>query len=137
MSLSVPWVGVIVATLVGFMASFLWFNQNTFFPVWWRAMGKGDEQPGDGQSMGLLFGLALLSQLALAIVTAVVLGGWTDGDASLTDGLITGLMLGVAAAGASLGHRLFAGQGLFVWVLEVGSDVLNLALMGMVLSLWI
>lgn len=137
MSLDVPWLGVLVATLVGFVASFLWFMEKTLFPVWWRAMGKGDEQPGDGQSMGLLFGLALLSMFALSLIVAVVLAATTDGDATVMDGLITGLALGVVAAAASLGHRLFAGQGLFVWVLEVGSDVLNLALMGIVLSFWI
>ena len=34
---------------------------------------------------------------------------------------------------ASLGHRLFAGYGVKVWLLEVGNDVLNFTLMGAIL----
>jgi hypothetical protein len=136
MDFSVPGVGVFVATLVGFVASYLWFGPKTFYPVWWKALGKGAEMPNGGQNMGSLFGTALLATLAQAIVVAVLLGAIADGDASPALGATVGLVVGVAAAMASLGHRLFANQGFLVWILEVGSDVLNLVLMGLVLSYW-
>ena len=63
MDFSVPGVGVFVATLVGFVASYLWFGPKTFYPVWWKALGKGAEMPNGGQNMGSLFGTALLATL--------------------------------------------------------------------------
>ena len=138
MDFSVPGVGVFVATLVGFVASYLWFGPKTFFPVWWKALGKGAEMPNGGQNMGSLFGTALLATLAQAIVIAVLLRAVAGGsDASPALGATVGLVVGVAGAMASLGHRLFGNQGVVVWILEVGSDVLNLVLMGVVLSYWV
>ena len=58
-------------------------------------------------------------------------------DASPALGATVGLVVGVAGAMASLGHRLFGNQGVVVWIVEVGSDVLNLVLMGLVLSYWV
>ena len=56
-------------------------------------------------------------------------------NASLGFGAVTGAAVGVGiAAAASLGHRLFAGQGLVVWAIEVGGDILGLTLMGLVLA---
>ena len=52
-------------------------------------------------------------------------------------GLVVGAILGVALAAApALGHRLFSGQGLRVWLIESGADVLGLALMGAILGAW-
>jgi len=36
-----------------------------------------------------------------------------------------------------VGHRLFSGQGLKVWAIEAGGDVLGLTLMGLVLSFFV
>ena len=130
-SISVP--AVLVATLVGFLTSFLYFNQNTFFPVWWRAIGKEGQQPGSGGlPMGAIFGSALVSVLAQALVLGLLADVWTRayGDLSPASGAFLGLVLGVVAVGASLGHRLFGGHGFTVWGIESGADVLVLVLMG-------
>lgn len=138
MDFTVPGVGVFVATLVGFVASYLWFGPKTFYPVWWRALGKTQtDMPNGGQNMGGVFGTALLATLAQAIVMAVILRAVRETDATPVLGATVGLVVGIAGAMASLGHRLFANQGVKVWILEVGSDVLNLVLMGIVLSYWV
>lgn len=58
-------------------------------------------------------------------------------DVSLFGGLLTGAGVGLGLAAApALGHRIFSGQGLKVWAIEVGADIAGLALMGAVLSFW-
>jgi hypothetical protein len=52
-------------------------------------------------------------------------------------GLQVGLLLGVfVAAAASLSHRLFAGHGYRVWLLEVGNDIAAVVVMSLILSVW-
>ncbi len=141
MTVIVPWVGVLVAVLVSFMANFVWFGPKTFYPVWARALGKSpDDQPGAGQSMATVFGLTLLASLVMAFTISWVLqaaAALYTADVTVGFGALIGAVMGVGiAAAASLGHRLFAGQGLVVWAIEVGGDILGLTLMGVVLSFW-
>ena len=58
-------------------------------------------------------------------------------DATLAQGALVGLLVGVAVIGAALGHRLFGGHGWKVWLLESGADLLVIVVMGAVLSFWI
>ena len=61
-----------------------------------------------------------------------------DQEVTVGTGLLVGALVGAGiAAAASLGHRLFAGQGLKVWAIEVGGDILGLTLIGGVLSFWL
>ncbi|MHB0929522.1 MAG: DUF1761 family protein, partial [Candidatus Nanopelagicales bacterium] len=58
-------------------------------------------------------------------------------DVSFISGLGIGLGVGLGLAAApALGHRVFSGQGLKVWVIESGADVLGLGLMGAIFSFW-
>lgn len=133
---SVNWLAVIVATLGAFIVGFIWFGPKTFFPIWWRAMGKtGDPAEGSTMPMPAIFGLTVLGSLVQAIVLAMVIGA--VGSVGLLGGAGIGLLMGVGfAAATSLGHRLFAGQGLLVWIIEVGGDIAALVVMGAILSLF-
>ena len=120
-------VGVIVAFGFSFVSGAIWFGPKTFFPVWWRLMGrKPDEAAGSGNP-GLMFGLTYLGQLAMAFASAVVINfviAGTESPNNLLIGLQVGLLLGVfVAAAASLSHRLFGGHGIKVWLIEVGNDI--------------
>ena len=140
MDLTIAWGGVAAASLAAFVANFLYFGQRTMFPVWWRALGRGDQVPGggDGGGMGRTFGMVAAAVVAQALVVDVALATISSatGRVTLGTGALVGLGLGVVAAGASLGHRLFSGQGVTVWTIEIGGDVLGLAVMGAVLSFW-
>jgi hypothetical protein len=51
------------------------------------------------------------------------------------DGALFGLLVGVGIAGASaLGHRMFAGHGPVVWIIESGNDIINLGIAGAILA---
>lgn len=140
-TVTVPFFGILVAVVVAFFANFLWFGPKTFYPVWARALGRPDQRPGEGSSMALVFGLTIVGSLVMALTLSWVLqaaAALYDADISLGAGALIGALMGLGiAAAASLGHRLFAGQGLVVWAIEVGGDILGLTLMGAVLALYV
>jgi len=136
--LELNWLAILVAFVVAFAAGALWFGPKTFFPVWWKAMGRSnDEQPGG--NMAVVFGLTALGALVqvVAVASVIYFVSLAAGPVGPLGGMITGLLLGVGfAAASSLSHRLFAGQGLKVWIIEASSDVVNYTLVGLVIGLF-
>lgn len=119
----------LISIVVSFTGSGLWFGPKTFFPVWWKEMGRSpDEKPGT-DNMAQVFGLTFLG----VVIQTFVLG-WAMERMSVqtwVDGAQVGAILGTGlAAFTSLGHRLFAENNLKVWLIEVGADVLTLTLAG-------
>ena len=130
-------VSVILATIAAFVVGFIWFGPKTFFPIWWRALGREGEPGFEGQKMGMVFGLTVVGAFAQAFSLAVIIA-WaqaSDHDITLASGALIGLCVGVGiAAASSLSHRLFAGQGLVVWAIEVGGDIAALTVMGAIIG---
>jgi hypothetical protein len=130
---------VFAAAIASFVIGAVWFGPKTFYPIWWKALGKSpDEQPGTA-NMGAVFALTfvgvLLSCLGLAVV--INFANSAFGDMNWLSGAFLGALLGLLiGGGASLSHRMFSGQGLKVWLLEVGNDVVALAVAGAILSIW-
>ena len=55
---SINWLAVVVCVLVTIVSGSLWYNPKTFFPVWWAGVRTSpDKKPGEGQNMGLVFGM--------------------------------------------------------------------------------
>lgn len=131
----IAWTAVLISALIGIASGAIWFGPRTFYPVWWKAMGRSEDQiPGAGLSMAIVFGSTFISQFVQATALAFVLTGMDGLNAA--SGFFGGLVIGIGiAAASSLGHRLFGGHGFKVWAIEVGNDVLNLALMGLVIGL--
>ena len=142
-SVTVPFLGILLAVMVSFVANFIYFGPKTMFPIWWRAIGKSpDEQPDMGQSAGMMFGLVVVASIVQALLMSWVLQAvaklYGVADVSLVTGALVGLAIGIGfAAGPALGHRLFSGQGIKVWLIESGGDILGLTLMGAVLSFFV
>ena len=142
MTVTIPWLGVLLAFAVAFVANFLWFGPKTMFPIWWRALGHSDtEQIENGDGMAEVFGLTVIGLLVQTLTMSWILqasAALYDQDITVGAGLLVGTLVGVGiAAATSLGHRLFAGQGLTVWAIEVGGDIIGLTLIGGVLSFWL
>jgi hypothetical protein len=132
---SINWLAVLLGVVITFFSAFVWFSPKAFYPAWWRALGKGDVQPGES-NMIMVFGLTLVAIVVQNTLLALVMDGFAraTGNVNLVTGLAVGLVVGLITSTASLGHRLFAGQGLKVWAIEVSNDVVNLAVVGVVLS---
>ena len=126
-------IGIIAGTAVSFVSGFLWFGPATFFPTWWRLMGKGPKDaPGGGVNMGVAFGSVLVGQALQVTVLALILSALNI--TAPLDGALVGLLIGVGFVGGSgLSHRIFAGHGFGVLLLEAGNDIVNLGLTGAIL----
>lgn len=126
-----------LSAVAGIAIGAVWFGPKTFFPVWWKFMGRTPEdQPGTA-NMGVVFGLTFLGAFVQAAVLQVVinLAQAAKGDLNWFGGLATGALMGVGFAAATvLSHKLFGGFSLKVWVLEVGQDIVSLAVMGAVIA---
>ena len=137
----INWLAVLLSIVVSFVIGFVWFGPKTFFPVWWRAMGRSlDDMRVEGPTpMPVVFGLTIVGIVIQAVTLAMVIGLQRSAgqDVGLVGGLVTGLVLGIGfAAASSLSHRMFAGLSLKVWAIEVGQDVVCLAAMGAVIGAW-
>lgn len=132
---SISPLGVVLATLAAFAFNFVYFGPVGVFRLWWRAIGKSDDDvPGAGMNMPVVFGSTIAALVVEAIAIAAILGGLHDAP-SVAQGAALGVVVGVGvAATSSLGHRLFAGQGFKVWALEVGADIVVGVIMGIVLA---
>lgn len=133
---SINFIAVLVAFLVNFVVGFIWFGPKTFFPVWWKALGKQGD-PGADANMAVVFSstalAGLISATGLALIFDILARTGSEIDIAL--GFGTGLTVGIfTVAAPALSHRLFAGNGFKVWLLEIGADVLAFALMGVALS---
>lgn len=142
-TVDIAWIGVLLAALAGFAMNMLWFSERGFYTTWQQALGskpQSDESSGEQSGMGLAFGSVTLALFLQAFAVdwllqaSAALYGHSIGAVA---GLLIGAGAGVAfAAATSLGHRIFAGQGFKVWFIEIGADVIGLALMGLILSFW-
>ena len=134
------WLAVLVASLVSFVSGAIWFGPKTFFPVWWKAMGKEpSEAAGSGSNIAVVFGATYLGQLFQVTAMAIIIAAARIANPafSLADGITLGVVVAVGLiAASSLSHRLFGGQGFKVWLIEVGSDAINIVIASIILTLW-
>lgn len=136
MLFEINWLAVGASFLVFFLTGAIWFGPKTFYPVWVKALGHDPQQSNSGDSMAKVFGLTALGGFIQVLTLAIVLQFVASDDVSPALGAYIGFALsaGLVAAG-SLSHRLFAGQGLKVWIIEVGGDIVGLTLAGLVFGL--
>ena len=133
------WLAIFVAFVAAFIAGAIWFGPKTFFPMWWRAMGKDPANMEVTGNMGVIFGSTAVAAFVEAVAVASVIHfvALSNPNFGALDGGLVGLLLGVGlAAASSLSHRLFAGQNFKVWAIEVSSDVVNLTIMGLIIGAW-
>ena len=131
---------VVVSTIAAFVVGAIWFGPKTFYPIWWKAIGRSPEDKPEGSgSMAVTFGLIGVAAFVQAVVLALIISVLRDSgtEVGLVLGAVTGLIVGVGfSATTSLGHRLLSGQGFVVWAIEVGGDIAALVVMGGILGAW-
>ena len=135
------WIAIAVAFIIFFAVGAVWFGPKTFYPTWVKLMGITQE-PGQAlgrHGMAFVFGLTAVGALVQVTALAVVieLASVAHGPVGALGGLLVGLLVGVGfTAAGSLSHRLFAGHGVRVWLIESGGDILALSLAGLVIGLF-
>jgi hypothetical protein len=137
---SINWLAVIVCVVVSMISGSIWYNPKTFFPIWWKGIGKtGEDTPGGKGSMTVMWGLTVLGSFVQAVFMslAVIAMGKLSGSATLVSGLTTGFLIWLGfIAPTYLVNKLFAGHGFKVWAIEVGNHLVNFLLFGAILGAW-
>ena len=135
--LELNWLAILVAFLAFFIIGAIWFSPKTFYPVWVKALGTDPQNAPNGHGPALTFGLTALGALVQVVTLAIVIHfvAAASGPVGPLGGALVGLLLGVGiAAASSLSHRLFGGQGLRVWLIEVADDALCLTVAGVIIG---
>jgi hypothetical protein len=135
--MGIDFLAVGLAALAGIVIGAVWFGPKTFFPLWWKFLGKKpSDQPGT-DNMAVIFGSTFAAAIIQSIVMAVFinLAEQATGSMDTVTGLAIGSLMGVGfAATASLSHHLFGGFAIKAWVLEAGQDIVSLAAMGAIIA---
>jgi hypothetical protein len=137
---SINWLAVVACVVISMISGSLWYNPKTFFPTWWKVVGKPESEPGMAGNMGMTWGLTVLASLVQAIAMALMvtaMGGLMPGGPTLVSGAGTGFMLWLGfIAPTYMVNKLFAGHGLKIWAIEVGNHLVNFVLFGAILGAW-
>ena len=138
---SINWLAVVACVVLSMVSGSLWYNPKTFFPTWWKGIGKTDSDvPGGGGGMAMTWTLTVLASLVQALsmslmVTAV--GSMTPGGPTLVSGATVGFLLWLGfIAPTYLVNKLFAGHSLKIWAIETGNHLVNFVLFGAIFGAW-
>ena len=131
---SINWLAVAACVVASMIIGSIWFSPKTFFPAWWKAIGKsdGDDPSGSTIGMGLTWGLIVFSSFVQAVFISLLVNtmGSLTGGTSLASGALAGFMLWLGfVAPSSLTNKLFADR-LKAWVLEAGNHLVTFVVMG-------
>ena len=137
---SINWLAVIVCVILGMVSGALWYNPKTFFPIWWKGIGKTEQDVPGGGSMALTWTLTVLAVIFQAVAMALMvpaIGSLMSSGVTPLSGAAVGFMLWLGfVAPTSLVNKLFAGHGLKIWAIEAGNHLINLLIFGLILGAW-
>ena len=131
---SINWWAVVACVVASMIIGSIWFGPKTFFPIWWKAIGKSDSDnaSGSGIGMGLTWGLIIFCSFVQAVFMSLFVNamGSMTGGTSLVSGATAGFLLWLGfVAPSSLTNKLFADR-LKAWVLEAGNHLITCVVMG-------
>jgi len=136
---SINWLAVLACTVAALVVGSIWFGPKTFFPIWWKAIGKSEKDGPSAGNPAVTWGLVVVAAFVQAVFMALMvnaMGSMTPGGPTLASGATAGFILWLGfVAPSSLTNKLFADQ-LKAWVLEVGNHLVTFILMGAILGAW-
>lgn len=140
---TVNWLAVVASVVASMVIGGVWFGPKTFFPIWWKAIGKADQTPGaenagGGAGMAMVWVLLVVAAFVQIVAMALIVNalGSLTGGVTLASGALTGFLMWLGfVAPASLTNKLFADQ-LKAWVIEMGSHLITYVVIGAILGAW-
>ncbi len=131
---SINWLAVIACVFVSMVSGTIWYNPKTFFPVWWKGIGKSESDMGENAGP-MIWVLTILASFVQAVFVSLLLN--VMGSNTLAAGLQAGFIIWLGfVAPTNLVNKLFAGHGLKVWAIEAGNHLVNMLLFGATLAVW-
>jgi hypothetical protein len=92
----INWLAVVVCVVVSMVSGSLWYNPKTFFPIWWKGIGKPEDSVPGMENMGMTWVLTVLASFVQAVFMSLMvtaMGSMTPGGATLVSGATTGFIL--------------------------------------------
>ena len=133
---AINWLAVIACVVFSVVSGSLWFGPKTFFPVWWKAIGKSESDKPDGRPLTwiLIMGSSFVQAVFMALMVNAM--GRMTGGATLVSGVTAGFLLWLGfVAPTSLVNKLFPGY-LKAWAIENGNHLINFVVFGAILGAW-
>lgn len=147
--MEINWLAVLVASFSSFVIGALWFGPKTFYPVWMKAQGRKiptERVEMSAGSTALMFGGTFVGAVIQAATLAVVinLAHTVDPTLGALSGAAIGALLGFGiGAASSFSHRQFGQHdhnqvnAVWVWLIEIGQDVVALTVAGAIIGAWL
>jgi hypothetical protein len=132
----INWLAVLVVAVANFFVGAIWYTV-LFGKLWIQLNGYSEQQVKEMQakmSPVRFFGGMVLSQLILALATAVVLTGFAD--LNLQTALVVGLAFWLVSAAISMTNHLASGKPDALYLLNVSCHLVYLVVASVVLGLW-
>ena len=110
---SINWLAVVACVVVSMISGGLWFGPKTFFPAWWKAIGKTEKDTPGGDNMAVMWGGTVLASFVQAVSMAIMVNymGKSSGGATLASGAVEmGVLVGFTgvAVDVTLGDSVFS-----------------------------
>ncbi|GMR10878.1 MAG: hypothetical protein BMS9Abin28_1702 [Anaerolineae bacterium] len=125
---------VVVSAVAAMVVGFIWYSPPLFEKAWLEEIGRTREQlEGDSP---LKYLVAFVGSLLMAYILARLLD--IVGGPSLDLGILMAIVVWVAfVAATSAVNFAFAGRPVRLWLIENGSHLLTLLVMGVILGVWV
>lgn len=133
MGTEIHWLGVLVASVAGFLVGGLWYGP-LFGKAWQAARGLSDEALKSGANMPLIFGLTFLLNVVSAFVLDHTFGTYGEPDMALSLMIAGGIALGFVIPAMGVNY-LFSRMSLKLFLIDAGYWLVIYCLMGAVLNL--
>ena len=131
----VPWLAVVVSSVLAFALGALWYSPLLFAKPWMAGHGFAEERVKELQSgMSPAYAISFLSWLVMATVLAMIAPHFGDGiGATFHMGIL--FWFGFSAT-VGLTNNRFSDTPLVVWVIDAGYQLSSIAIMSIMLGLW-
>ena len=127
------WLAVVVATIVWFAFSAVWYSIPPLSKAW--ATAAGVDTTGDGPPLALLFIPTLIGYFVTTVVIGLIVAGM--GVVDLSDGIILGVVLGIGFGMVSaLVNQVYEGKGSSYFLINGLNAVIAYAIVAAILTAW-
>src|SRR3972149_7347073 len=124
---SINWLAVVACVVASMVIGSFWFNPKTFYPAWWKAIGRSESDAPGMANMGMVWGGTVVASFVQAVFMSLMVNamGSMAGGATLASGAMAGFLLWLGfVAPSRLTNKLFGGQ-LKAWVIAVGNHLVT------------
>ncbi|MFB6317743.1 DUF1761 domain-containing protein [Saccharicrinis sp. FJH54] len=128
----INWLSVVVSSIAAFAIGAVWYSPILVGNAWQKEINLSSDELKN-TNMALVFGPAFVLTFIGAVLLELLLGS----DATISEGLITGLIVSIGFITTALGiNYLFARHSLKLFLIDAGYFIIFFAVMGIILGAW-